>query len=203
MNDDAVGFFDPRATIEELSGTLPHWRQGGVTYFVTFRLADSIPQELLRQWSAELDSWRREHPEPYDEQTRRTFYSRFPHRLQNWIDADYGTCVLRIPEVRQLVETALGYFHGVRYVLDASVVAPNHVHALVTPLEGWDLSNILHSWKSFSAHEILKVEAASRRFKEMKSYSPTRVWQKESFDHIVRSPESLEKYRRYIRDHRS
>ena len=33
---------------------------------------------------------------------------------------------------------------------------PNHVHAVVTPNSGYTLSTILHSWKSFSAHQINK-----------------------------------------------
>ena len=28
---------------------LPHWRQEGATYFVTFRLADSLPREAIRE----------------------------------------------------------------------------------------------------------------------------------------------------------
>ena len=35
-------FFDPDQPIEEYYGCLPHWRQEGVLYFVTFRTADSL-----------------------------------------------------------------------------------------------------------------------------------------------------------------
>jgi type I restriction enzyme R subunit len=35
------------------------------------------------------------------------------------------------------------------------------------------------------------------------SNESTQVWQKESFDHIVRSPDSLEKFRDYIRSHKT
>jgi REP element-mobilizing transposase RayT len=66
---------------------------------------------------------------------------------------------------------------------------PNHVHALVTPLPGHELSDILHSWKSFTANQINRLLGVSGAF-----------WQKESFDHIVRSPDSMENFRRYIRD---
>ena len=66
-------------------------------------------------------------------------------------------------EVRKIVENALRHFDGNRYALDEFAVASNHVHVLVTPLGEHDLSEILHSWKSFTAHEILKVRAASRR----------------------------------------
>jgi hypothetical protein len=94
---------------------------------------------------------------------------------------------------------------------------------LVTPFAGHDLSDLLHSWKSFTAKELIKVEAASRRlqpwwdelhsrrqaaaFEESSARYHTLqfqrpVWQKESFDHIVRSSASLKKFEDYIRDHR-
>jgi type I restriction enzyme R subunit len=235
-----VGYFDPEAPVAHLTGDLPHWRQTGVTYFITFRLADSIPQEKLAIWREELATWLTAHPEPHDEQTRQEFYGRFPERLQVWLDAGVGSCILRIPEVRQIVTTALQHFDGQRYKLDEFVVAANHVHVLVTPAPEYELSDILHTWKSFTAHEILKVEAASRCLRhEPITYGPAckqgskrrdaaatlgqqggraaaalsqrrdaaatlhvHVWQKESFDHIVRSPASLEKFRAYIRSHK-
>jgi len=45
-----VGYFNPDEPVASLGGNLPHWRQQGVTYFVTFRLADSLPQAKLDQW---------------------------------------------------------------------------------------------------------------------------------------------------------
>ncbi len=128
---------------------------------------------------------------------RREYYTRFPHRLQEWLDAGEGSCVLAIPEPKRIVENALRYFDGHRYSLDQFAVAPNHVHVLLTPLSSHTLSSILHSWKSFTAHQILnKVAAASRRCSEQ-----AHLWQKESFDHIVRSPQSLGPFRRYIQSH--
>jgi REP element-mobilizing transposase RayT len=64
---------------------------------------------------------------------------------------------------------------------------PNHVHALVTPLGAHLLSPILRSWKSFTAKKINASLGRSGAF-----------WQKESFDHIVRSTASLGKFRQYI-----
>jgi|UniRef100_UPI003783E7E3 hypothetical protein len=43
-------FFDPRGDIEKTAHKLPHWQQGEVAIFVTFRLADSLPRELLDDW---------------------------------------------------------------------------------------------------------------------------------------------------------
>jgi putative transposase len=41
---------------------LPHWRQDGATYFVTFRLADSLPQSKLDELAALKEAWERQHP---------------------------------------------------------------------------------------------------------------------------------------------
>jgi REP element-mobilizing transposase RayT len=65
-------------------------------------------------------------------------------------------------------------------------VVPNHVHVLVTPLGDYSLSSIVHSWTSFTATKINR---------ELNSTGA--LWQKESFDHIVRSSASLEKFRQY------
>lgn len=43
-------FFDPRGDIEKTAHKLPHWQQGEVAILVTFRLADSLPRELLDDW---------------------------------------------------------------------------------------------------------------------------------------------------------
>jgi len=67
----AINYFDPEAPAAFLSGELPHWRQEGTTYFVTFRLADSLPQQKLQPWRAERDLWMQSHPEPHDESARR------------------------------------------------------------------------------------------------------------------------------------
>jgi REP element-mobilizing transposase RayT len=195
-----LNYFDPEAPIAFLSGDLPHWRQQGTTYFVTFRLADSLPQEKLQQWRDEREKWMTAHPEPHDEATRKEYYELFPQRLQQWLDAGSGSCVLAMPEVKQLVEGALRHFDGQRYRLHEFVVAPNHVHALVSPSGEHTLSEILHSWKSFTAHEILKVAKSGRAVPAL-NFENNTVWQKESFDHIVRSPASMEKFRQYIRDH--
>ena len=213
-----IGYFAPHDPITNLTGNLPHWRQDGVTYFVTFRLADSLPAELLVQWREEVELWCLQHPEPHDRLTRADFYERFPARFQQWLDAGSGSCVLAIPEVRSVVEQALHSFERQRYSLDEFVVAPNHVHMRVTPIAGHELGGILHSWKSFTAHELLKIQAAVTRIEAATAKSrdltpPSRtkngdrtathhVWQKESFDHIVRSPANLERFREYIRTHK-
>jgi len=158
-------------------------------YFVTFRLADSIPQVRLKQWLAEKETWLRTHPEPLSETQRAEFWERFPARFHQWLDLGYGSCALREQHVKEFLEGVLRHFDKVRYRLGEHVIMPNHVHTVVTPLEHHDLSAILHSWKSFSATEI------NKRLGQKGA-----LWQKESFDHIVRTPAQLERINQYVRE---
>ena len=48
---------DPAKPLSVYRRNLPHWRQDGATYFVTFRLADSVPLDKVRQWRNERNCW--------------------------------------------------------------------------------------------------------------------------------------------------
>ena len=79
-------------------------------------------------------------------------------------------------DVADLIASALKFFVGRRYELHAWVVMPNHVHVIVWPLAGHTLSEILHSWKSYTSKEANKLlHRGGETF-----------WQKESFDHWIR-----------------
>jgi REP element-mobilizing transposase RayT len=182
-------YFNPYEPIEISERNLPHWRQPNVTYFVTFRLVDALPAEKLAALKAEREAWIRDHPEPHGITDQEDYHRLFSERIQDWLDAGAGSCLLRDERVGAIVAGALRHFDGQRYALGSWVVMPNHVHAVVTPKEGWSLDQILHSWKSFTAHEINKLLGRSGS-----------VWQHEGYDHIVRNPRALWKIEEYIAD---
>ncbi|NQT14194.1 MAG: transposase [Planctomycetes bacterium] len=179
--------FDPAAEFEIRCRNLPHWRQEGATYFVTFRLGDSLPQEKLRRLREERLEWVRRHPPPVSEADLCRFQALFSAKVEQHLHAGYGACWLKHPSVADVAEQALLHFNDRRYALGWYVIMPNHVHVLVRPRPGEDLSRILHSWKSFTANAINRL-----------LHRTGRVWQEESFDHIVRGDEELRHYERYI-----
>jgi len=180
--------FDPSKPVGDLRGTrLPHWRQDGVTYFVTWRTADSLPQERVQAWLEERAAWLQTHPEPWNHTTEKEYYRLFPDRWEKWLDECHGDCVLARPELRRIVEETLVHDDSKNYRLHEFIVMPNHVHVLVTPLGEHTLSAALQGWKSVSAHRINHTLGRSGEF-----------WQKESFDHIVRDAEAAERFARYI-----
>jgi len=74
-----------------------------------------------------------------------------------------------------------------RYEMGDFVIMPNHVHLLVRPLGEWKLGTLIHSWKSFTSHQINDALNRTGVF-----------WMDERFDHLVRNSASLEKFERYI-----
>ncbi len=179
--------FDEFAEVEITRRSLPHWEQEGATYFVTFRLADSLPAEKIAELEEERSRWLAKHPEPWSLEEKRDYYERFSARIEEWLDAGYGSAVLARPEAGEIVAQALQHFDGERYALRSWVVMPNHVHVLVTPNVGHKLGDILHSWKRFTAQEINRLLGSSGQ-----------LWQRESYDHIVRDAEALARIADYI-----
>ncbi len=187
--DACPTFFNPHLPLEINERNLPHWTQGGTTYFVTFRLADSIPQPKLEQWRNDREIWLKTHSEPFSNEEKNEYHQLFSEKTEEWLDAGMGSCLLAKSRNATVVADAFRKFDGERYELGEWVVMPNHVHVLVTPKEGYGLADILHSWKSFTAHEICK-----------KAGEAGQVWQHESYDHIVRSPEQLRHFEDYIHE---
>lgn len=163
--------FDPSKPVTATRRNLPHWQQSDATYFVTFRLADSLPA-AARAHLAEL---------------RRLDDNNHFAWLDRYLDVGAGSCLFRDSTRAQLVESAIRHFDSQRYALGAFVIMPNHVHALLQPLPPHALSQIVHSWKSYTARELQRTTSTGGR-----------VWQEESFDRIIRDEAELTHYRDYI-----
>ena len=185
---DELRFFNPYADIRFTANRLPHWQQEGAVYFVTFRLADAVPQRLRDEWENERDGWLRAHPEPWSSQTELEYHKRFSAAMEQWLDAGHGSCVLRRPECARLVDETLQHFEGQRLALIASIVMPNHVHALFAQNAEWPLERILRSWKSFTSRRINALLGGDGG-----------LWQRDYFDRLVRDEKHFANCVRYIR----
>jgi REP element-mobilizing transposase RayT len=165
-------------------GVLPHLKKEGGTYFVTFRQAGTLPKAVLLRFKRERDAILQQataakRPLTWHEQEE--LFRWYSKRVDKYLDAGHGVCYLRNPELASLVADAIRFFEGQRYELRAWVVMPNHAHVVVWPMPGHTLSDILHSWKSFTSHEINKR-------------LPIKVvplWQGESYEHLIRDDEDL------------
>jgi REP element-mobilizing transposase RayT len=181
--------FNPDRPASITRRNLPHWRQEGCTYFVTFRLADSVPNSFQQQWWRERNARLHELTDKESDEMREEALALFSARFEGELDQGHGACVLQHSNIADEVERCLKHFDGERYALGSYVIMPNHVHALVQPLMKHSLSETVQAWKSVSAHKIKKILGA-----------PKLEWQDESFDHIVRDEHQLQRFSRYIEE---
>jgi putative transposase len=204
---------------EGTTGNLPHLQPPDATFFVTFRLAGSVPQSVLRFYTAQKEWLERQTSRPTMQdpqpptpdidtrterlrQVRRELFSRIESILDRAAD---GPTWLKQREVAQVVKEALHYRDGRVYRLDAYCIMSNHVHAVFSPFlsaaelreihdrEGLQivsqnppLSAIMQSLKGYTARSVNRLLNRSGAF-----------WAKESYDHVVRNAEELNRVVRY------
>ena len=176
-------------------GYLPHVKREGAEYFVTFRLADSLPAEILMRYESQraqrlrlLEDSRRF--QRANTETADTVEREFRRNIERYLDQGAGACHLRRPEVASLVAGALSFFNGTRYQLREWVVMPNHVHVLVWPNPNHLIGDIVKSWKQFT----------STHAKRLLGLEEGRFWQPEAYDHWIRNDKERAQIARYIRN---
>ncbi len=185
----ASPYFESSKEISKTRHNLPHWQQPGKRYFVTFRLADSIPAEALTKWQKERDAWLQSNPEPWSDQQEEFYFREFADKIDQMLDAAHGSCLLREANVAEIVSNALKHFHGERYLLEVFVIMPNHVHLAFTLHPEHDLADVVHSWKSFTAHAVNKDLGRDGE-----------LWQRDYFDRMIRDETHWERVLRYIEE---
>ena len=193
-------FLDWNADAYVTSRNRPHIGQNALT-FVTFRLNDSMPIDVIERWRASQRAWLQENgisnldiaaavaPGVLPEDLRRRLLKMHNHNWLESLDEAHGECWLRDPTCAQFVVDSLLHFNDVRYDLERFVVMPNHVHVLVQMRNDWRLQKQCTSWLRFTGGKI-------NEYKQRQG----RVWQPEPFDHVVRNEVQFEYLQRYIAD---
>lgn len=181
-------YFDPNEEVKvSTTGALPHWNQYGKIQYVTFRLADSLPQSKIAELKELKNTFIANHPKPWDKQDKYAYWKLIGPVESKLLDAGYGLCILKIPEIRGIVSDTLKYNDGNKYRLIAYVIMPNHVHVLFELLGNNSIESVMKSIKGYSSRKINELTGGSGS-----------VWMKEYFDRIVRDASHLKSYIRYI-----
>ena len=160
-------------------GFLPHWDFEKSTQAITFRLADSVPAEVIRDWSIELAV-------TPDANVRAMELHRLIARYE---DAGHGTSILKTPDCATIIQKKLIEGHPSLYSLIGWCIMPNHVHVLIRMMGGQSLPDIVRSWKGSSAIEINRI---------LDQKGP--LWQREYYDRYVRDLDHLYSCIAYIRN---
>ena len=162
-------------------GYLPHFENRAIQ-FITFRLYDSVPKVLIEEWKAVLAM--------ENDAEGTTDVARQMHKLvDKFEDSGYGQCFLADSRVADMMEQTLKHDDGKKYDLISYCIMPNHVHVMIRVYEGVSLSSILHTWRSYSAHEANKILERSGDF-----------WMKDYYDRYIRDARHYTAVVQYIKD---
>jgi putative transposase len=186
---------------------LPHWQPQGAVFFVTFRLKNSLPYEVVESLRAERERAKialHKLPETERVERNKRDEQRYFERWEEYLDkAEFGPRWLSQPEIAEIVKEALHYRDGKVFDLHAFCIMSNHVHTVFEPLSkserrsdlyGSDyqsdlqpLHKIMQSLKSRTARQaniILKREGA--------------FWQDESYDRVIRDNDEYVRTVNYV-----
>jgi len=176
---------------------LPHIQPPGATLFVTFRLAGSIPFEILCQFKEEQEQLEKrlaqignsaERARQADREQRRLF-----GKWDKTLDlAQTGPVWLGDERIAALVAESMHYLDHRRYTLEAFCIMPNHVHCVFTPkaksLETYySLASIMHALKRYTALYANRILGRHGDF-----------WQHENYDHVVRDQKEFNRIITYV-----
>lgn len=171
--------------IQKIQGAyLPHWRAKNGIYFVTFRLAGSLPsclakdrEDRRREIFSRVEESGRDFTSFELDELEELHFEELDHRRH-----DLGADHMKNPLIAKVVADAFMHFEGIRYQLFAWVIMSNHVHIVFQPIHNHDVPDILHSWKRFSAREANKILGRTGSF-----------WWPEYYDHLIRNDADLER----------
>ena len=152
---------------------LPHLYYNEGQYFITFRLANSIPQVVLEELKKEFST-----PGKMTSIQQKRLFLKYDTLLDS---SDTGKKYLAKQSIAEIVEAILHYPDGREYKLICYSIMPNHVHLVFELLnENKGISKIMQSIKRISARNANRELNRSGKF-----------WQDESFDRLIRDDKEL------------
>lgn len=189
--------------IRHSRGFLPHFDGVPRYVFITYRLADSLPQYVLLELEERLNkkygpkkrrSQAGTSPDPGDVEKQREMEQR--RFIEKYLDLGHGSGILRNSEAANVVRENWHYFDTQRYRLMMYTLMPNHIHLLMEMNPAFSLAEIIHSWKSYISHEISKQFKADPVYKR---YFPDHhLWHCDYWDRFIRDPKHGNRVINYI-----
>jgi len=203
---------------------LPHFERDGAFYFVTFRLANSIPISIIRQIREEFEQQKNADIRQHGSiSSKRLYHLRFNviQKIDDYLDNNINIRYLGQPAIADLVLKSILYF-SVIYHADASGflrVPTVEVINSYSDLKEIEIRFILYRWiilpnhvhllmrpladpvtgKYFQLHRILQsIKSFSGRQANIILKRKGQFWQPESYDHIVRNQTELNRIWKYI-----
>ncbi len=193
---------------ERTERNLPHYHPPRATLFVTFRLADTIPQSELRIYKAQKGTWDEktkciEARESEFQEFRRNWFAKFEDILHR---ANNGPTWLKDDQVAKIVADALLCRDGDVYRLDAYCIMSNHVHVVFAPsLSEEELREVSLPEGLRFVSKNPPLDAIMKSLKGYTAWGANRAlgrkgtfWEEESYDHVVRDGAEFDRIVNYV-----
>ena len=206
---------------------LPHFQPSGYSFFVTFRLTETLPAEVIKNYKA-IKKKRLEIIAGYDNQNvRREKYHELQSEYFKLYDDYIDKCIsghqwLKEKKVAEIVKESLHYRDGNEYDLISYTIMSNHVHMVFIPYDKpvslgaeHPASNI---HRPVELHKELLPEQnddtvgspyrVTKILQDMKKFTASNCnkilnrsgefWHHESYDHVVRDSQELKRIVNYV-----
>ena len=174
--------------------TLPHMHVPGGEYFITFRLAGSLPIHAIQELRERRKKFLRESSKNSKIKDKPYFHitSNIFKRYENLLDGNTtGPLWLGISEIAEFVKESIHFRDGSDYDLYAYCIMSNHVHIVFRHLDDnhsrfdpGDLSPITKILRNLKSYTALQANRKLNRTGEF--------WKPESYDRLIRNGSDLE-----------
>jgi putative transposase len=182
---------------------LPHYHPPNATYFVTFRLAGSIPLSVLKTWQAEQERELQTLAQTFEgtafQNERYLLSKRMFAKYDDYLEREEGPCWLKEARFADIVAQEIHRLHPEFYHLIAFSLMSNHGHLLI------DMQDIPEPVPPKSGQHYTALSHAMRLVKGRTGYTCMKMlgqngafWQSESYDHVVRNEAEFQRILWYI-----
>src|SRR5215471_3060261 len=205
---------------------LPHIQPPGATFFITTRLADSLPQSVLLQLAQQAAATRAKGSTEgsaeteADRRERERFWFRAYEELLH--SSRTGPHWLVDERIAGLVAEVMKYKDGKHYRLDAFCIMPNHMHLVLMPHSRNEIPStaVLCEDGEGNVGYFERLEGASRQFIKVEYHSLAAImhrikrrsaresnkvlnrrgefWEHESYDHFIRDDDEWQRTIGYV-----
>jgi len=175
---------------------LPHFQIEDSVLFITYRLAFSLPRNILEvlQEKRELIDKKLIQIKSAERKRERDIYNKFLFKIADeFLDKfNQEPLWLKNTKIAKIILDSLLYNNLKYYELHFCMIMPNHVHLVLKPLKKtnrqyYSISKIMKEHKSYTAVAANKILKRNGQF-----------WQHESYDHIIRDDDEYYRIKNYV-----
>ena len=186
---------------------LPHLAPPGGTFFITFRLFDSLPRQVLKylieEYSREESEIRKGEPLDFKAKLNSLYLKKFESLEYHLEENPFGKCFLKDKRVANIVAQKIREYNHSLYDLKAYCIMPNHVHLLIDT--SVQIINDLYTYQADVPENYLQLDKIMQLIKGGSAFLANQIlnrkgsfWAKDSYDRYVRNYKAYQNIYQYI-----